>query len=129
MPQARCTYLLVFVFILGCSNSKEETIISVPHAIKHLKAEIVVQRGTGFFSEKCFLQIVDSTQSTPCRVEHDLHEGFGGYESGVMRMKWLSDDTVLIERRIADAPNNLLYSLTGNNLIEIGDSLTTHEDH
>jgi len=116
MPQARYTYLLVFVFILGCSNSKEETIISVPHAIKHLKAEIVVQRGTGFFSEKCFLQIVDSTQSTPCRVEHDLHEGFGGY------------DTVLIERRIADAPNNLLYSLTGNNLIEIGDSLTTHED-
>jgi hypothetical protein len=97
MIKLKFLLFLLLLLVLGCGEPKEEILFSVRQQSGAIKAEIVEVQGWWLFSDECFLQIVDSSRSSSLRTDYDLHDSYGGYESGVMKVRWLSEDTLLIE--------------------------------
>lgn len=118
--------LSLSVLSFGCNRPVEEK--AVTSAVQNsgkLKAEVIEVKGSGLFEEKYFLQITNIADSTSYRIGRDLLEGCGGYESGIVQLKWLSDDKLFIERALDDRPQSLIYSVSKVSFEMVGDSLTT----
>ena len=101
--------LSLSVLSFGCNRPVEEK--AVTSAVQNsgkLKAEVIEVKGSGLFEEKYFLQITNIADSTSYRIGRDLLEGCGGYESGIVQLKWLSDDKLFIERALDDRPQSLI---------------------
>ncbi len=69
-----------------------------------------------------FLRIINSVDSTKILLEQDLLEGQGGYESAILDLKWIDDNTIYIERYLGDTKQNLLFNLKELSIRNIGDS-------
>ena len=47
-------------------------------------------------------------------IARDLTEGFGTYEGGVLGIKWLNNDQILVERIISDHRDDIIFDLVEN---------------
>lgn len=47
-------------------------------------------------------------------IARDLTEGFGTYEGGVLGIKWLNNDQILVERIISDRRDDIIFDLVKN---------------
>ena len=47
-------------------------------------------------------------------IDYELSEGFGTYEGGILGIRWLNNNEVLIKRTIADSRKDIKYNLLLN---------------
>jgi len=127
IPKSLNILLFFSVLVFGCDKSGEEEIIASVTQTNggQLKAEVVEVKGPGFFGERYFLQIINIVDSTTLRVGRDLLDGRGGYESGIVQLKWLSSDKLFLERALDDRPQGLIYCVSKVRFENVGDSLST----
>ena len=52
-----------------------------------------------------------SNESTDWFISRELGEGKGTYEGGVFDIKWISNDQILIDRRIDDQEADLIFNV------------------
>ena len=90
-----------------------------------ITAMVIQTKGDGFFGESYFLHIMNSLDSTSLRVNRELLEGRGGYESAVLGVRWLTSDDLLVERVLDDRRQNMIYSISKVRFQLVGDSLST----
>jgi hypothetical protein len=75
------------ILLVGCSSPpKEKVIASALEGTGRLKAEVLEIEGSQWFGDRYYLRITNTVDSTSFKVERDLLEGRGGYESGIVRV-------------------------------------------
>jgi hypothetical protein len=121
---------ILAIFAFGCSGPDRESVFrSALRGDGKLKAEVIEIKRSGWFRDQYYLRISNTRDSTSVKVEHDLLDGRGGYESGVVRLLWLSEDDLFIERVLDDQPQSLIYSVSSVSFRMVGDSLSTLFKH
>ena len=121
---------IIFSVLTSCGEkSQETTILTAANTKYNLKAVIIERNNGNLFDSEYYLQIYNTSDSVYYRLSYDLLEGRGGYESGLVKFEWISENELFIERFLDDRRQNLIYNLSEISFTNIIDSIPNINDN
>ena len=115
-----------FLLLIKCEDVKRTIYLNSESPNKNLLAEIIniEDKSCGNFltDGTHFLRITNLSDSTKILIEKDLLNGTGGYESGIVKLFWIDNNRIFIERYLDDRKQNLIFNLKEVKFENIGDS-------
>jgi hypothetical protein len=118
--------LSVSFFLLCCSGKREQTIpVNFPSHIylekisPDQKTKAIIYSWTNseqdnlLGSEDRFI-LGFSKSNVKWYIDFELSEGFGTYEGGILEIRWINNNEVLIKRTINDSRKDIKYNLADN---------------
>jgi len=117
---------ITFLLLIKCKDVKMKIYLKSESPNKNLVAEIINiedKTDADFLTDGThFLRITNLLDSTRILIDKDLLNGQGGYESGIIKLFWIDNNRIFIERYLDDRKQNLIFNLKEVKFKNIGDS-------